>query len=164
MPVRVPDLAPILGPGWTSLGEGPVGELSHRLILENWLRDDEPNRPAAASGDWAGDRVAVYRRGDDSAELLPDLAVVIKTRWATADAADAWMQAYATTVPLLYQGLAARGGRADGATCYELGPGRLAWDMPLERAIALAWTRQFPAIAPDVDLARQLADFALSGD
>ena len=166
VPVQMPSLAPILGGEWVSLGEGPVGELNHRLILENWLRQTDPERAAHASSGWTGDRVAVFRRGDESGALVQDLVVVLKTRWETATAAEAWAQTYATIVPMLYRGLAAQAGRGDDVLTYELGPGRLAWDMPLERAIALAWTRQSSviAIAPDLDLARQLAEFAIAGD
>ncbi len=167
-PVAVPlrDLAPILGSEWVSLGEGPVGELSHRLLLENWLRDTDPDRAIRASSPWTGDRTAVYKRGDGSADVVRDLVVVLKTRWETADDAEAWGRAYAATVPLLYQGLAAAGGGGDDVVAYELSSSRLAWERPFERSIAVGWSGQLSAIAiaPEVGLARQLVDFALTGD
>jgi hypothetical protein len=56
-------------------------------------------------------------------------------------------------------------GRTDQLVRTDPGPGRIVWEMPGERAIALQWTRQFSAIAiaPDTDLARQLAEYALAG-
>jgi hypothetical protein len=68
-------------------------------------------------------------------------------------------------VPMLYGTLGAQRGRDDLQT-YDLAPGRLAWEMPLERGIALAWQGQFSviAIAPEADLARQLVEFAIAGD
>jgi hypothetical protein len=165
VPVQLRELAPVLGAEWVGLGAGPLGELSHRLILENWLRDTDPERAIAASSGWTGDRAAVYHRGEDDETQVRDLAVVLKTRWESAGAAEAWAEAYATTVPLLYRSLGALRGRDDLIT-QDLAPGRLAWEMPLERGIALAWQGQFSviAIAPEADLARQLAEFAIAGD
>jgi hypothetical protein len=165
VPVQMRDLGPVLGTEWVGLGSGPLGELSHRFILENWLRQTDPERAIDASNGWTGDRVAVYHRGDDDETQVRDLAVVLKTRWESPRAADAWAQAYASTVPMLYGTLGAQRGRDDLQT-YDLAPGRLAWEMPLERGIALAWQGQFSviAIAPEADLARQLVEFAIAGD
>jgi hypothetical protein len=164
VPVQMRDLGPVLGPEWVGLGTGPLGELSHRLILETWLRQTEPQRAVDASSAWTGDSAAVYHRGDDDETQVRDLAIVLKTRWETPAAAEAWAQAYATTVPMLYASLAAQ--RPGDLATYDLAPGRLAWEMPLERGIALAWQGQFSAIAiaPEADLARQLAEFAIAGE
>ena len=74
-------------------------------------------------------------------------------------------RAYAQTVPLLYSHLAAPRGGGDDLQTFELGATRLAWELPLERGITLAWQGQCSviAIAPDANLARQLAEFALGG-
>jgi hypothetical protein len=165
VPVELRSLAPILGDEWAPLGEGMLGELDHRLILENFLRETDPDLAAAASSGWTGDRSAVYRRLDDSGAPLGDVAVVLKTRWATAGDAEAWAQAYAATVPLRYADPVRYAGRTDQLASHRLGAARLAWEMPGERAIALAWTRQYSviAIAPEFDLARQLAEYAVAG-
>ncbi|MGH7339246.1 MAG: hypothetical protein ACREKH_02020, partial [Candidatus Rokuibacteriota bacterium] len=167
VPVPLRDLAPLLGSDWVPLGEGPVGELSHRLLLEQWLRETDPELAIRASSPWTGDRTSVYRRGDGSPDAVRDLIVVLKTRWETAEDAAQWGGAYAATVPLLYQRLAGVSeDPGEPFVAYPAGAGRLAWERPFERSIGLGWSGQFSAIAiaPEVRLAQQLVDFALAGD
>ena len=56
-------------------------------------------------------------------------------------------------------------GRTDQLVRVDGGPGRVVWEMPGERAIALHWTGQFSAIAIALvaELARQMAEAALAG-
>jgi len=163
VPVALPDLLPLLGETWVPLGEGMLGELDHRLILEHFLRTVDPELAARASSGWTGDRSAVYRQRDETGEPLGDVAVVLKTRWASPADAAAWADAYAATVLLRFSDPVRYAGRTDQLVHYDLGAGRQAWEMPGERAIALSWDGPFSviAVAPELDLARQLAAFAL---
>jgi len=166
VPVTVPSLDSILGSDWLPLGGGRLGELSHRLILDEFLRGSDPQRGAEASGGWTGDRSAVYRRLDDSGAPLGDVAILLKTRWSTPAAATAWAEAYADSVAARYGDPVRYAGRTDQLVRTDLGAGRVVWEMPGERAIALQRSGLFSAIAiaPDAALARQMAEFALSGD
>src|SRR5579884_359280 len=163
VPVALPDLSPLLGEAWVPLGEGMLGELDHRLILEHFLRAVDPELAVRASSGWTGDRSAVYRQLDDAGEPLGDVAVVLKTRWASPADAAAWADAYAATVLLRFGDPERYAGRTDQLVHHDLGAGRRAWEMPGERAIALSWDELFSviAIAPELDLAQHLAAFAL---
>jgi hypothetical protein len=165
IPVEVGDLTRLLGDEWVPLGEGQVGELEHRIILDNFLRHIEPERAAQASGNWAGASSGVYRRRDATGEPLGDVALVLKTRWATPAAAATWASAYADTVPLRFGDPQRYAGRTHLLESYAPRPGRLSWLMPDERAIALAWAGLFSAIAiaPELDVAQELAERALAG-
>ncbi len=164
VPVALPSLAPILGDDWVPLGEGMLGELSHRLILDNFLRADDPDRAARASGGWTGDRNTVYRRRDASGAPLGEVAVLLATRWETPAAADTWAQAYADSVAARYADPVRYAGRTDQLSRHDEGPGQVVWEMPGEQAIALQWSGQFSAIAiaPSADLARQMAAAGLA--
>jgi hypothetical protein len=165
VPVELRSLIPILGDDWEALGDGTLGEFDHRLILDNFLRGVDPDRGTVASSGWTGDQSGVYRRRDATGAPLGDIAVVLKTRWATPADADAWAQAYADSVGLRFADPQRYAGRTDQLMRTDLGPGRIVWEMPGERAIALQRTGQFSAIAiaPDTDLARQLAEYAMAG-
>jgi hypothetical protein len=166
VPVALPDLSGPLGGEWVALGEGLLGEFDHRLILDNFLRATEPERAARASGGWMGDRTAVFRQRDPGGAPLGDLAVVLKTRWATPEDVQAWAQAYADSVALRFADPVRYAGRESLLQQHALGTNRLGWVMPGERAIVLAWTRQHSAIAiaPDLTLAHALAEQALAGE
>ncbi len=161
--VELRSAAAVLGPDWVALGDGMLGELDHRIILENWLRTTDPDAVDRATAGWTGDRSAVYRRLDASGAPLGDIAVVLRTRWSTAADAEAWAAQYARTVPLRYSDPERYAGREDLLVRQELGPRSLAWEMPGERAIALRWDGQFSAIAiaPDLELARRLAELGI---
>ena len=55
--------------------------------------------------------------------------------------------------------------RTDQLASHSLGPRAVAWEMPGERAIALVWNGPLStiAIAPTLEMARQLAEAALAG-
>ena len=138
---------PILGADWEALGDGTLGEFDHRLILDNFLRGVDPDRGTLASSGWTGDQSGVHRRRDASGAPLGDIAVVLKTRWATAADADAWAQAYADSVGLRFADPQRYAGRTDQLVRTDPGPGADRLGDAGERAIALQWTRQFSAIA-----------------
>lgn len=61
--VKLPDLAPVLGSGWTKESGGVFGEFS----LRNWLQTRiKAGDAATAAAGWTGDQYAVYVNGDKS--------------------------------------------------------------------------------------------------
>jgi hypothetical protein len=165
VPVRLPGLEPLLGDEWTRQGEEQQGEFAHRLILDNWLRAEDPDRAAAVASGWTGDRAAVYRRREADGRLTDEVVVVLKTRWESAAAAREWAAAYAETVPLRYQDPVRYAGRTDQLRSTRRLPDLWTWEMPEERGIALLQRDQVTAIAiaPTEALATQLAEYVLAG-
>lgn len=166
VPVELRDVAPVLGGEWVLLSEGPHGEFNHLILLDNWLRGSEPERGAAVASGWTGDRAAVYRRVGAQGTLEDEVVVLLKTRWESPAAAEAWAQAYADTVPLRYGDPVRYSGRTDQLITLPAAPGRRAWEMPGERGIALVWrgATSTIAIAPTAEQALQLADYVMVGN
>lgn len=80
--VNLPELAPLLGKGWTRLDTDVNGEWSYFQILDEFLRSERESQQAAAG--WGGDRFALYENRATGQVLLAQLTV-----WDTeADAAE----------------------------------------------------------------------------
>jgi hypothetical protein len=59
VPMRIPDLASTLGPGWSRTGTSTVGEFDLRMIFE--IVGGSPDEAAAAG--WGGGQFALWRQG-----------------------------------------------------------------------------------------------------
>ncbi|HZU05574.1 MAG TPA: hypothetical protein VFB73_06340 [Chloroflexota bacterium] len=90
--VRLPDLAAALGEDWKQLRTDLLGEIDHRILIQQFLSRDLAERAAAG---WAGDRFALLGRGDE-------VAVVVSSRWESAADAQEWFDAYAQAVRARY--------------------------------------------------------------
>jgi hypothetical protein len=84
----LPDLAPTLGPGWTTDDTGVLGEWRSLLVLESFLGTEEA--VLAASG-WDGDRYALLSGPEGSRTAL-----VLLTRWDTVRDAHEFSGAFRT--------------------------------------------------------------------
>jgi hypothetical protein len=65
--VSLPDLVPVLGPGWRTINSNVVGELDLRLILQQLT--DQTRAVRGASG-WGGDRFALLEKDGRTAFVL----------------------------------------------------------------------------------------------
>jgi hypothetical protein len=83
--VALGDLAGQLGPSWRSIGQGVLGELDTRVLLEQW-GTDHADAARIASG-WAGDRWQLVEKDGRS-------AIVMKSTWESPDAARSFFSAY----------------------------------------------------------------------
>jgi hypothetical protein len=82
--VRLPDVRPVLGPGWQRLRSVPLGEYDVQLLIDI----GRGARPAAGADGWAGGRYELWRQGslDDGCKApcaSRDVAVV-RLEWDTA--------------------------------------------------------------------------------
>jgi len=84
VPVNFPDLAAALGPGWEQRRKDLLGEIDHRILVQQYVNRELGDR--AADG-WAGDAFALLRNGDQT-------AVVVRTVWDTPNDATEWFDAY----------------------------------------------------------------------
>ncbi len=109
--VHFPDLAAALGDGWQQLEADVLGEVDHRILIQQF--SDRQRGEQAAAG-WAGDGYVLLSNGDH-------VAVVVSSRWETPDAASTWYGAYAQTVAARY------GSRAEAV---EQRPDRTVWRTP----------------------------------
>jgi hypothetical protein len=83
--VALGDLSGPLGPNWRSLGQGVLGELDTRVLLEQW-GTERADAARVASG-WTGDRWQLFDKDGRS-------AIVIKSTWESPDAARSFFSAY----------------------------------------------------------------------
>src|SRR5262249_22491579 len=90
--VQFPDLAAALGAGWQQLEKDVLGEIDHRILIQQFLNRDIADR--AADG-WAGDAYALLGNGDQ-------VAVVVSSRWDTAADASEWFDAYSQAMRARY--------------------------------------------------------------
>jgi hypothetical protein len=88
--VDVPDLAGVLGDGWTEVDDTPIGEASLRMTLE-YLGVPLEEALAASDG-WGGDRAVVVAGPDDA------FAVAWRLAWDTPADADEFVEAYSTVI------------------------------------------------------------------
>jgi hypothetical protein len=109
--VQFPDLAAALGDGWKQLRKDLLGEIDHRILIQQYLSRDLADR--AASG-WAGDAFAVLGNGNRT-------AVVVSSRWDNPAEADEWFEVYARSVE-------ARWGNR--LSVLDRRPTRIAWQTP----------------------------------
>jgi hypothetical protein len=98
--VALGERAAALGEGWRESRRGVLGELDHRLILQQYV---DATMAARAAEGWAGSRYALYE--SDSGEV----AVLVRTRWDNPAEAAEWQEAYALAAQRRYgEGLAAQ--------------------------------------------------------
>jgi hypothetical protein len=112
-PIRVmfPDLAAALGEGWQQLEADVLGEIDHRILIQQFL--DRRRGDQAAAG-WAGDAFALLSNGSQ-------VAVVVSSRWDDPTSAVAWYDAYQEALQARY------GGRLE---LLEQRPERTIWRTP----------------------------------
>jgi heme-degrading monooxygenase HmoA len=91
--VRFPDLAAALGPGWEQRRKDLLGEIDHRILIQQFVNRELGDR--AAEG-WAGDAFALLRNGDQT-------AVVVSSRWDTQADANEWFDAYTQAMTARYR-------------------------------------------------------------
>ena len=136
--VSLPDLAAALGEGWQQLEKDVLGEIDHRILIQQFLGRD---RGVQAAAGWAGDAYALLGSGDQT-------AVVVSSRWDSPAAAQAWLAAYTDAIQARYGArLQTVERRPDGAL----------WQTPDgAQAIDVAGTSTNLVIAPTPDAARTL--------
>ena len=88
VPVAVPDLAGVLGGGWTRRHEDGMGELSIRVLLTDQMPTEAHGSALVAAAGWGGDRYAVWKK-DGGRPLLAWLTV-----WDTPEDATQFAEAY----------------------------------------------------------------------
>ena len=91
--VSFPDLAAALGPGWEQRRKDLLGEIDHRILIQQFVNRELGDR--AADG-WAGDAFALLRNGDQT-------AVVVRTVWDTPNDASEWFDAYTQAMTARYR-------------------------------------------------------------
>ncbi len=82
--VSLPALADALGPEWRQVGNGVLGELDLRVLLEQYGDRVEASNVAAG---WAGDRWQLLEKGGQD-------TIVLKTTWESESAASSFFSAY----------------------------------------------------------------------
>jgi hypothetical protein len=94
-PVAVPlgEPAAALGEDWRESRRGVLGELDHRLILQQYV---ESAVAARAAEGWAGNGYALFETDRGEA------AVLLRTRWDSAAEAAEWQDAYAQAAQRRY--------------------------------------------------------------
>ncbi|MFN2597370.1 MAG: hypothetical protein ABR563_09320 [Pyrinomonadaceae bacterium] len=85
--VDLPDLAPALGRGWRRIDYDVNGEWGYYLILNEFLKNDDESRRAAAG--WGGDRYALYENARTHETTLAQLSA-----WDTEQDAREFYDAY----------------------------------------------------------------------
>jgi len=100
MPVKIemPDLSPRLGRNWKRTDADANGEWGLYLILDEYLKNDEPSAQRAAAG-WGGDRYALYEGAREGEVVIAQL-----TAWDTAADAREFFDAYARRTERRYAG------------------------------------------------------------
>jgi hypothetical protein len=93
VPVALGDYAAALGDGWRESRRGVLGELDHRLLLQQYVENTVAAR--AAEG-WAGNSYALFET--DRGEV----AVLVRTRWDSPAEAAEWQEAYTQAVQRRY--------------------------------------------------------------
>jgi hypothetical protein len=91
--VQFPDLAGALGPGWEQRRKDLLGEIDHRILIQQFVNRELGDR--AADG-WAGDAFALLRNGNQT-------AVVARTIWDTPADAQEWFDAYTRAMTARYR-------------------------------------------------------------
>ncbi len=91
--VSFPDLAAALGPGWEQRRKDLLGEIDHRILIQQFVNRDLGER--AADG-WAGDAFALLRNGNQT-------AVVVRSVWDTPNEASEWFDAYTRAMTARYR-------------------------------------------------------------
>ncbi|MBX5491410.1 MAG: hypothetical protein IRZ14_09640 [Chloroflexi bacterium] len=144
IPVQFPDLAAALGEGWQQLRKDVLGEIDHRILIQQYSNRETGEQ--AARG-WAGDAFALLGNGSE-------VAVVVRSHWDTPADATKWFEAYAKLMRSRY------GGRLE---VVDQRPDRIAWRTPDGgQVLRLSGTTTDLTIAPSLDQAVTL-ERSLSG-
>jgi hypothetical protein len=131
--VRFPDLASALGEGWKQLRKDVLGEIDHRILIQQFVNRELGDRAAAG---WAGDAFALLGKGND-------VAVVASTRWDNPAEAQEWFDAY---------GQALRGRYPSGLQVVDQRPNRIVWRTPDGlQLLSTSGTSSFILIANTLD-------------
>ena len=109
--VRFPDLASALGEGWKQLRKDVLGEIDHRILIQQFVNRELGDRAAAG---WAGDAFALLGKGNE-------VAVVASTRWDAPAEAQEWFDAYSQAM---------RGRYTSGLQVVDQRPNRILWRTP----------------------------------
>jgi hypothetical protein len=109
--VRFPDLASALGEGWKQLRKDVLGEIDHRILIQQFVNRELGDRAAAG---WAGDAFALLGKGNE-------VAVVASTRWDAPAEAEEWFDAYSQAM---------RGRYSSGLQVIDQRPNRILWRTP----------------------------------
>ena len=83
--VQLADLASSLGADWRLVGNGVLGELDTRVLLEQW--NTPHNEAVRIAGGWSGDRWQMVESGAGA-------AIVVKSTWDTPTGASDFFSAY----------------------------------------------------------------------
>jgi hypothetical protein len=95
--ITLPELRPLLGPNWKRIDYDVNGEWSYYLILDEFIKDSNESRRAAAG--WAGDRYALYKESASGEVLLVQLSA-----WDNENEAREFFLAYAKRTASRYSG------------------------------------------------------------
>lgn len=87
--VALPDLGPVLGEGWTPLGDDTLGEHGIAVLLSEQLPELRRGRAATGADGWGGDRLRVWRAPGGDRPVLTWL-----TLWDTPEDAVQFAEAY----------------------------------------------------------------------
>ena len=93
--LTIPDLNGALGPMWKRLEADVNGEWGLYLCLDEFLKDEEESKRAAAG--WGGDRFALYENGKTG-----EVFIVQYTAWDTENDASEFFAAYAKRIDKRY--------------------------------------------------------------
>jgi len=113
--IELPDIAGALGKGWKRIDHDINGEWSYYLILDEYLKNENESRAAAAG--WGGDRYAVYEYARSGEVMLTQ-----STIWDTEEDAREFFNAYAKRTGLRYKDASFLAPTAESA-----GESRRAW-------------------------------------
>jgi hypothetical protein len=94
--INVPEIAGLLGKGWTRLDYDVTGEWGYFQILDEFLRAEKESQQAVAG--WGGDRFALYENRAKRQVLLAQL-----TAWDTEQDAAEFFDAYVKRTERRYQ-------------------------------------------------------------
>jgi hypothetical protein len=83
--VQLGDVSARLGSGWRKIGNGVLGELDTRIMLEQWGTDHSAASRTAAG--WAGDQWQLVEKEGRA-------AIVLKSTWETPESAKAFYSSY----------------------------------------------------------------------
>ena len=131
--VQFPDLAAALGAGWKQLRKDLLGEIDHRILIQQFVNRDLGDR---ASAGWAGDAFALLGNGDKN-------AVVVSSRWDSPADANTWFDAYQQAM---------RGRYGANLPVADQRPSRILWRTPDGmHLLSVAGTSTTILIAPTPD-------------
>ena len=138
--VALREPAGLLEGDWRETRRGVLGELDHRLLVQQYL---DAGLAARAAEGWAGSSYALLESG------AGEVAVLVRTRWDNAAEAAEWLEAYGNAVQRRY---------GAGLAVVEERPGRRLWRTP-DGALLLGGegAETVLAVAPSPEQAIQLA-------